>query len=145
MSYISTNYINNSEAPIGKWACAPSSSLDPFSEPPSGDATTGGDLCGQCVSYVKTVCRSLPATELWRKGAPVKNNIAIVAGTVIATFNASNKYEGHAAIYVSQSSDGINVYDQYITSMHPKAVGPRLLKWGAQGNSNNGENFCIVD
>ena len=145
MPYVSTNYANNADAPIGKWVCAPSSSLDPFAEAPSGTNTKGTDLCGQCVSYAKRVCPTLPATSGWKKGAAVKNNTKISPGTVIATFNAASKYAGHAAIYVSQSPAGISVYDQYVTPPSPKAVGPRTLRWGAHGNSNSGDKFYVVD
>jgi len=145
MVYRSTNYMNNPNAPIGKWTCSPTSSVTPFMEVPTGDRTRGNDLCGQCVSYVKKVCPSLPVTSIWRKGPPVKNNRNILPGTVIATFNSSGRYEGHAAIYVSQNSAGINIYDQYVTPPSPKAVGPRLLLWGAHGNSNNGDNFYVVE
>jgi hypothetical protein len=75
----------------------------------------------------------------------VKGAKNIMTGTVIATFNASNQYEGHAAIYVSQSKDGISVYDQWRTPPTPKAVGPRLLRFGAVGNSNDGDRFYVVD
>ena len=145
MAYVSTNYANNSNAPINKWTCAPTSTLQPFENAPTGRNTKGSDLCGQCVSYVKQLCRTLPVTGSWKKGASVKNNTKISAGTVIATFNAAGKYEGHAAIYVSQSSVGINVFDQYVTPPSPKAVGPRTLRWGAHGNSNNGDKFYVVD
>jgi hypothetical protein len=102
-------------------------------------------LCGQCVSYVKRVCPSLPATIFWKKGVQVKGSKTIVAGTVIATFSAEGKYLGHAAIYVSQSPTRNNVYDQYVTPPAPKAVGARMLRFGAHGNSNNGDNFYIVE
>lgn len=145
MTYISVNYMNNPKAPIGKWSCAPSSSLGPLTEVPTGSKTKGLDLCGQCVSYVKMVCPSLLATSSWKKGEHVKNIKKIFPGTVIATFNSSGKYEGHAAIYVSQNSSGVNVYDQWVTPPNPKAVGLRLLRWGAHGNSNNGDNFYVVE
>ena len=145
MAYISTNYLNNSVAPVGRWTCAPTSKLAPFTQAPTGANTKGIDLCGQCVSYVKKVCPTLSATINWKKGIPVKNNTNISAGTVIATFNAAGKYGGHAAIYVSQSAAGINVYDQWVTPPNPKAVGPRLLRWGALGNSNNGDNYYVVE
>ncbi|CAG0969288.1 hypothetical protein ANRL3_01395 [Anaerolineae bacterium] len=144
MSYLSTNYMNNSKAPIGQWTCAPSSSLGPFTEAPSDNAK-GPNYCGQCVSYVKTVCPTLPSTSSWKKGALVKDNKDILPGTVIATFNSSGNYEGHAAIYDSQIPAGINVYDQWVTPPNPKAVGPRLLRWGAHGNSNNADNFYVVE
>ncbi len=146
MPYVSANYANNALAPLGKWTCAPTSSLAPFDDVPPAAKTKGVDLCGQCVSYVKKVCPSLPATTSWSKGLLVKNNTKILPGTVIATFNSAGKYEGHAAIYVSQSAGvGISVYDQYVTPPNPKAVGPRTLRWGAHGISNNGDNFYVVE
>lgn len=146
MAFISTNYANNPNAPLNQWTCAPTSSLGPFTEAPSHNITGGNNHCGQCVSYVKKVCPTLrKKTSDWKKGSLVKNNTKILPGTVIATFNSAGKYEGHAAIYVSQSAAGINVYDQWITPPTPKAVGPRLLRWGAHGNSNNGDNFYVVE
>ena len=145
MAYVAKDYVKNANAPVGKWTCAPTSSVAPMDRAPTEAQSKAPDLCGQCVSYVKQVCPSLPATKHWKKGIPVKDAKTIVAGTVIATFNAANAYEGHAAIYVSQNKDGIHVYDQYRTPPTPKAVGPRLLRWGAKGNSNNGERFYVVD
>src|SRR5262249_43334350 len=111
---------------------------------PTGN-TKGPEFCGQCVSYVKMVCPTLPQTSKWKRGTPVKGDTTIAAGTVIATFNKSAQYEGHAAIYVSQDDKGILVYDQYVTPPNPKAIGPRTLRFGAGGNSNNGDNFYVVD
>jgi hypothetical protein len=51
-------------------------------------------------------------TTQWRKGALVKGHRNLAAGTVIATFNESGHYQGHAAIYESQTTTGINVIDQ---------------------------------
>ncbi len=145
MPYLSTNYMSNTNAPVGTWVCAPTSRHAPFSTVPPHAQTGGTDLCGQCVSYVKKVCPSLPSTSMWRKGALVKTSTNLAPGTVIATFNANGHYEGHAAIYVSQNTQGITVYDQYVTPPSPKAIGPRLLRWGAHGNSNNGDKFYVVD
>jgi len=144
MPYVSKNYKSSSSAPVGQWTCSPTSKLGPFSVIPTGATTKGLDLCGQCVSYVKKVVPSLPQTSLWKRGAQVKGNKTIKAGTVIATFNAAKKYYGHAAIYVSQDNLGIKVYDQWVTG-RASAVGPRILRFGAQGNSNNGDNFYVVD
>jgi len=94
---------------------------------------------------VKKVCPTLPPTGVWTKGLSVKDNNNILPGTVIATFNSSGKYEGHAAIYVSQNTTGIVVYDQYITPPNPSPVGSRTLRWNAHGNSNNGDNFFVVE
>lgn len=145
MPFIASNYANNPKAPLGKWVCSPSSGKEPFSEVPTGDLAKSSSYCGQCVSYVKTVCPVLPATISWKKGAAVKNNRSITPGTIIATFNSLGRYEGHAAVYVRQTASGIDVYDQYVNGASPKAVGPRLLRWGAGGRSNNGDNFYVVE
>jgi hypothetical protein len=137
--------MNNPKAPVNKWTCAPGSGFEPSDDVPSGAKAKGPGFCGQCVSYVKQVCPLLPETRLWKKGKGVKGNNEIAAGTVIATFNVAAHYEGHAAIYVSQNNGGISVYDQYVTPPTPKAIGPRLLRWGAHGNSNNGDNFYVVE
>jgi hypothetical protein len=144
--YISFNYANNPNAPVEKWTCAPTSGLAPFTQVPTGDDTKGTKLCGQCISYVKQVCPDLPQTSDWEKGSPVKGNKQIQPGTVIATFNQSGDYEGHAAIYIKQDpKDGITVYDQYVTPPSPKPVRLRMLRWGAHGRSNNGDNFYVVE
>src|SRR5205823_4730399 len=104
------------------------------------------DFCGQCVSYVTTVCPELPVdTGRWIKGDKVKGNTNINPGTVIATFDEDGDYQGHAAIYVSQDpTHGIHVYDQWVTGAHPKSIGLRWIKWNGTGVSNHGESFCIV-
>ena len=100
---------------------------------------------GQCVSYVTTVCASIPVkTSLWVKGVPVEGNAGIVEGTAIATFNTLGHYEGHAAIYVSQDSAGIKVFDQWITGAG-KSVGPRTIRWNGNGVSNCARGFYVVE
>ena len=145
MAYIAINYANNPNAPVDTWVCAPGSALGPFDDVPETKHTKGNDYCGQCVSYVKQVCPGLPATTSWKQGAQVKGNDKILVGTVIATFNASGKYEGHAAIYVSQGPAGVYVYDQYVAPPNPKPVGPRTLRLGAPLDVNNGEKFYVVE
>ena len=145
MAYVSSNYANSDAAPQGKWVCAPTSGRAPQDDLPAGDLTRGGELCGQCVSYVKAVCPRLPGTSAWRKGARVKGNESLQPGTVIATFNAHDRYEGHAAIYVGQTAAGVNVFDQYVTPPSPKPVGPRLLRFGGGTRSNNGDEYYVVE
>src|SRR5262249_36861795 len=53
MPYIAANYATSPKAPIGKWVCAPTSKLAPFSDVPGDAQTRAPDFCGQCVSYVK--------------------------------------------------------------------------------------------
>jgi hypothetical protein len=127
MAYISQNYASNPKAPIDRnvWV---------------GEAP----YYGQCVSYVKFVTPGLPQTSMWRRGLPVKGNRNIVRGTVIATFNAHGQFSGHAAIYESRTPQGIKVVDQWITPP-PQPIHRRLLMFGAHGNSNNGDNFYVVE
>jgi hypothetical protein len=127
MAYVSNNYTDNPDAPIDQetWVGDP-----PYK--------------GQCVSYVKFVTPGLPQAALWKKGIQVKGERSIARGTVIATFNSDNKYFGHAAIYESQTDAGINVVDQWITPP-PRPIHRRMLRFGAQGLANNGDNFFVVD
>ena len=145
MAYVASNYLNNPSAPASQWTCAPSSSLGPFTKVPTEAQSKGPDYCGQCVSYVKQVCPSLPQTAKWKKGAQAKNAAKLLPGTVIATFNDDGNYEGHAAIYISQNADGITVIDQYRTPPNPKPVSQRLLRFGARGRSNDGDQFYVVE
>jgi hypothetical protein len=148
MPYVSTDYANNKLAPKDQWICSPGSTLGPYKDVPPKDTQGGYNYCGQCVSYVRTVCPTMPATGAWTKGKPVKGNQDILPGTAIATFNEFGKYYGHAAIYVSQNvqeGGGITVYDQWVALPGPKAVGPRTLRWGAIGMVNNGDNFYVVE
>lgn len=140
--YIATNYASNPNAPVGKWVCAPTSAIAPSTTVPT-ENTEAPDYCGQCVSYVKHVCPSLPQTSQWSKGAKVKDASGIVAGTIIATFNASGGYLGHVAVYVSKDATGITVYDQYLSGNPAKAIGSRVIRYDGTGN-NDGDNYFIV-
>jgi hypothetical protein len=144
MPYIATNYTKNPKAPLGKWVCDPKSALGPFDKVPTKD-TENPDYCGQCVSYVKHVCPSLPRTAEWKKGVAAKGNKNIKDGTIIATFDANGKYSGHAAVYVSQTDKHLNVYDQFKTPPTPSPIAARELKFGAPVNSNNGDLFYVVE
>jgi hypothetical protein len=145
MAYVSSNYKTNSKAPMKKWVCTRTSSEKVYDTEPPADKTKSPNYCGQCVSFVTTVCPTIPvSTNAWKKGALVKGNTDILPGTAIATFNNKDKYSGHAAIYDGQTSNGINVVDQWVT---PPAspIHQRTLKFGAHGNSNNGDNFYVID
>ena len=144
MPYVSNNYKTNAAAPYGQWVCTRASSLGPFADEPD-DKSAHPDFCGQCVSFVAQVCPTIPvATRQWKQGKLVKGDTAVVAGTAIATFNATGGYSGHAAIYESQTPAGLNVVDQWVTNKG-KPIGARLLRFGAKGVSNNGDLFHVVD
>lgn len=144
--FVSANYASNPAAPVNKWVCTRTSALAPLSAYPEVLSQGNPDYCGQCVSYVVRVCPTLPVrTSEWKKGIQVKENAKLIAeGTAIATFNAANRYYGHAAIYVKQDGDGIHVYDQWVTRMG-KAIGPRIIYWGRPGISNNGNEFYVIE
>lgn len=109
---------------------------------PNPDKYNDGQWHGEsreCVALVKVACGA-PRTTYWRKGMQVKNNGASIRrGTAIATFS-NGSYEGHAAIYLSQDSSGIHVVDQWRT--HPAST--RVIRWGGNGTSNDGNQFYVV-
>lgn len=103
---------------------------------------------GHCVVFVQE-CTKAPVTFSWKKGAKVRGNLAISKGTAIATFDENGKYPNkptgnHAAIYVSQDSTGVWVYDQWVAQ---GAVKKRLIRFkGGQGSaSNDGDVFFVIE
>ena len=94
--------------------------------PQSYAGTVVGD--GQCVSFIK-LCSHAPNTIDWSAGEKVLSQApgTIPSGTIIATFK-NGKYPSvtgyHAAIYISHSSEGIWVWDQWAG----KAVHQRLIR-----------------
>ncbi|CAF4242701.1 unnamed protein product [Rotaria socialis] len=94
-----------------------------------------GGQCGQCVSFVKVCTGDQRATWQWKQGAKVRN-APISYGTGIATFR-NGQYSGHAAIYVGQNSNGIQVWDQWVGHL----VSSRTIRWNGNGISNNGDSF----
>ena len=117
--------------------------------PPS--YTTLKDLIGhswgeskECVALVKLVC-SAPATPGWKKGIQVQNNgLSIKEGTAIATFLGPNgTYQGHAAIYLKQDSNGIHVIDQWAarSGQHARPDQPahyRTIRW------TDGSDYYVI-
>ncbi|CAF0901416.1 unnamed protein product [Rotaria sordida] len=98
-----------------------------------------GGYCGECVSFVKICTGDRRTTHQWRPGTRVRGaNIA--SGTAIATF-PNGKYRGHAAIYISQDKNGIQVWDQW--KGHP--VSRRTIRWNGSGLSNNGDSFYVIN
>jgi hypothetical protein len=145
MPYISNNYKNNPKAPMNTWVCTRTSSDGPYDTEPPLDKQKSPGWCGQCVSFVTTVCPTLPvATVQWEKGKLVKRNKDILPGTAIATFNENGRYSGHAAIYDGQSDAGIKVVDQWVFPP-ANAIHERTLRFGAIGLANNGDNFYVVE
>jgi hypothetical protein len=107
---------------------------------------------GQCVPLVQKATGA-PLTNSWTKGAKVKGNPRIDKGTAIATFDANGKYgnkmdgSSHAAIYVSQTSAGIDVYDQWKTKKSTQTTHKRTIGFqdGSGTAANDGDQFYIVE
>ncbi len=107
-----------------------------------------GKVCGngQCATFVKEVTGAPHAGE-WKQGDPIRGNTSITPGTAIATFQ-DGKYQSrtngdsHAAIYMSQDSDGIHVVDQWTH----QPVHERVIHWrGGNGRpDNDGDAFSVV-
>jgi len=72
----------------------------------------------ECALLVQTLTGA-PKTSLWRRGKKVHDKANnVTAGTAIATFKDDGSYDGnsgvcHAAIYIKQSSVGVEVWDQW--------------------------------
>lgn len=101
---------------------------------------------GQCVTFVRA-CTGAPLAHQWTEGSTVKGNLALPKGTAIATF-MDGKYENnptgnHAAIYVGQNSDGLWVYDQWISQ---GCVKKRLIRFkaGVGSPSNDGDVYSVI-
>ncbi len=83
---------------------------------------------GQCVEFVKKASGA-PQTSKWKRGPKVRANKSIQAGTAIATFDANGRYgnhtggRSHAAIYIGQDTEGLDVWDQYTgTPVHRRSI-----------------------
>ncbi len=114
---------------------------------PGSYSVVGG---GECVDYVKAASGA-PATSFWTRGDPVRNNLTILEGTAIATFDAAGKYgnkkdgTSHAAIYVSQDGHGIEVWDQW--AGQPVHRRPIRFQGGAPNVRpvNDGDAYYVIE
>lgn len=103
---------------------------------------------GQCVALAKAVQPNLGPTSNWRGGEKVQGNTSLSPGTVIATFNRSNRYanavdgSSHAAIYLGQDANGVQVLDQWAGSR----AAVRTIPWHNAGAvaANTGTAFQVV-
>ncbi len=66
---------------------------------------------GECVPLVQQATGA-PRSTQWRPGEQVQGSTRISRGTAIATFDQNGHYIGHAAIYLGQNAQGIQVIDQ---------------------------------
>lgn len=115
----------------------------------AGTAAIGN---GQSVALIRRHTHA-PAASLWRPGRPVKGDLTIPVGTLIATFVdgcfASLPRGGHAALYVGQDAAGLWVIDQQPGA---RQVRRRRLPFSG-GNASadllepgdNGDAFSVVE
>lgn len=102
---------------------------------------------GQCVALVQAADPNVGLTRTWTQGAQVMGNTELKPGTAIATFDGSGRYanatdgSSHAAIYLGQNAQGIQVQDQW--AGQPSQV--RTIRWNSGGTaSNTGSAFHVV-
>jgi hypothetical protein len=103
---------------------------------------------GQCVALVRASNPALGPTASWVRGERVQGNTSLRPGTAIATFAPSGHYanatngSSHAAIYLGQTAQGVQVLDQWAGS--PAAL--RTIPWNNPGAAaaNTGSAFHVV-
>jgi hypothetical protein len=103
---------------------------------------------GQCVALVHAVSPALGSTARWARGEPVQGNTSLQPGTPIATFDKSGRYanatdgSSHAAIYLGQNANGVQVLDQWVGK--PAAV--RTIPWTSRNGlaADTGSAFHVV-
>lgn len=103
----------------------------------------------ECVEFIRQTLGA-PPTDSWREGKKVtQGDLTILPGTPIATFiNGKYPQAGatgkHAAIYLGQNAQGIQVLDQWRSQ---GVVKPRTIKWHPTDHSlsDNGNAFSVVE
>jgi hypothetical protein len=104
---------------------------------------------GQCVALVQAADPSVGLTASWTQGAAVQGNTSLQPGTAIATFNSNGQYanatngSSHAAIYLGQNAQGMQVEDQW--SNQPASI--RTIPWNNPTGTaaNTGSSFYVIN
>src|SRR5271157_897352 len=103
---------------------------------------------GQCAVLVEAADPSVGLTATWVQGASVQGNTSLAPGTIIATFGPNGTYTGlqdgsaHAAIFLGQNDQGIQVMDQWAG----QAAGIRTIPWNSSSSLpiSSGSNYYVV-
>ena len=103
---------------------------------------------GQCVALVQASNPTIGLTRNWQCGVPVQGNTELRPGTIIATFDRSDRYanaldgSSHAAIYLGQNDRGIQVLDQWAGN----TAAARTIPWTNPSGvaANTGTAFHVV-
>lgn len=94
----------------------------------------------ECVALARGLTNA-PPSSLWHAGARVRGNGHIARGTVIATF-VHGHYEGHAAIFLGETADGIQVFDQW----NAQRAHTRIIHYsGKHAFVDDGNNYYVVE
>lgn len=99
---------------------------------------------GECVALVQATS-GVGQTSTWAPGRQVQGSTDIPVGTVIATFGENGTYtntygRSHAAIYLGQNDQGIQVMDQWLNQ--PATV--RTIGWTTRNPYESGSRFYVV-
>lgn len=125
----------------------------------AGAGTTGAGLAsgydqylgesvgtGQCVALVQAADPGVGLTRTWTEGAVVQGDTGLTVGTPIATFDGSGQYanatdgSSHAAIYLGQNAQGMQVEDQWLG--HAASV--RTIPWSGSSAANSAGAFHVI-
>lgn|GEM_PF-1390728 len=108
---------------------------------------------GHCAKLVQ-FATGAPLTSYWVRGPRVKGNMKVPKGTAIALFDAGGFYSHdgssprHAAIYLGQNKQGLQVLDQWQGRADVTSNGfSRTLRFGYRKDIvsvNDGDNFHVV-
>ncbi|MDN2658224.1 BPSL0067 family protein [Neptunomonas phycophila] len=107
---------------------------------------------GQCAGLVQWYTK-VGKADTWREGIQVRGNASeIVSGTAVATFEngvyPNRSHGNHAALYISQDSQGIWVMDQWTSK--PSISKRKMLFRGKNSDgsfvdpSNNGDALSVI-
>ena len=99
---------------------------------------------GQCVALVQATS-NVGLTGTWVPGAVVEGNTDLAPGTVIATFGSDGTYtntygQSHAAVYLGQNDQGIQVLDQWLG----QPAHYRTIAWTTSNSYESGSQFYVV-
>jgi hypothetical protein len=99
---------------------------------------------GECVAFVQEAAHA-PETANWKRAGLVRGDLSIPQGAAIATFEQNGRYgnqpgRSHAAIYISQNDQGLNVWDQW----KGHNVDKRLKRFGGTTPVDDGDQFYVI-
>ena len=104
----------------------------------------------ECVAFLQATIPGVPNTHSWKEGKAItQSDLSVAAGTAIATF-VDGAYPGpgkdkHAAVYLGQDVNGIQVLDQWAKQ---GKVLKRTIRWVvpvATTIQNDGTKYSVIE